>query len=100
MELEALVLPGSVAVEDQAPLMHDQFVALRQHRMDRRKLRLIDAAFGRLDRAEFGNCEECGEPVPTKRLEVVPRAAYCVGCQEQMDGSDDVDRNEVLQKIA
>ncbi len=33
-ELEILVLPASLALDDQAPLMHDQFVALRQHRMD------------------------------------------------------------------
>ena len=29
--------------------MHDQFVTLRQHRMDVRKLKLIDAALERLD---------------------------------------------------
>ena len=41
--LEILALPVGMAAEDQAPLMHDQFVTLRQHRMDLRKLKLIDA---------------------------------------------------------
>jgi DnaK suppressor protein len=97
-ELEILVLPGSIAVEDQAPLLHDQFVALRQHRMDRRKLKLIDGALTRLARGQFGICEECEDSIPAKRLNIVPWAAYCVACQERLDGRDDAD--ETLEMIA
>lgn len=75
IDSEMLALPGSVAVDDQAPLMHDQFVALRHHRMERRKLKLIDAALERLDGGEFGICAECGDAIPFKRLE-----ANSVGC--------------------
>jgi len=96
-ELEILVLPGSLAVEDQAPLMHDQFVVLRQHRMDRQKLQLIDAALERLDRGEFGRCTECEEPIPRRRLNIVPWAAYCVQCQDRMDDQGD---DEPLDMIA
>ncbi len=99
-ELEILVLPGSLAMEDQAPLMHDQFVALRQHRMDRRKLKLIDAALERLDRGEFGLCAECEDPIPVKRLNVVPWAACCVPCQDRTDASDDVGMDDELEMIA
>ena len=63
--------------------MHDQFVTLRQHRMDLRKLKLIDAALKRLDRDEFGLCADCEESIPAKRLKVVPWAAYCVPCQDR-----------------
>src|SRR4051794_24247489 len=90
-ELEILVVPGSLAVDDQAPLMHDQFVVLRQHRMDRQKLKLIDAALKRLDQDGFGLCTECEEPIPRRRLHIVPWAAYCVVCQERIDAHRDDD---------
>lgn len=98
--LEALALPDGLAIEDQAPLMHDQFVALRQHRMDRRKLKLIDAALARLDRGEFGICDECGEPIPANRLRVVPWAQYCVPCQDRLNDRNEADGDETLKMIA
>jgi DnaK suppressor protein len=88
-ELEILVLPGSLAVDDQAPVMHDQFVVLRQHRMDRQKLKLIDAALKRLDQSGFGVCTECEESIPRRRLNIVPWAAYCVVCQDRIDAHRD-----------
>ena len=30
-------------------------------------------------------CVDCGEPVPAKRLVVLPRASRCVDCQEIQD---------------
>ena len=98
--LETLVLPGGTAVEDQAPLMHEQYLALRRHGMDQSKLKLIDAALERLDRGEFGICAECEEPIPAKRLKIVPWAAYCVACQERIDSRGDTERQSVLKMIA
>jgi DnaK suppressor protein len=97
---DILVLPDGIGVEDQAPVMHDQFVALRQHRMDWRKLKLIDAALERLDKGEFGICDDCGEQIPYKRLKVVPWAAYCVSCQDHIDARDQAAGDETLEMIA
>jgi DnaK suppressor protein len=77
--------------------MHDQFVALRRHRMGRRKLKLIDAALERLDRGEFGICEECGEAIPLKRLEAIPWAACCVPCQERLGDDDYAEKYELCE---
>jgi RNA polymerase-binding transcription factor DksA len=99
-DLEILVLPGGIAAEDQAPLIHDQFVALRRRGMDRRKLKLINAALGRLERGEFGICNECGEPIPAKRLKIVPWATCCVPCQDRTDNRDDPGSDEPLEMIA
>jgi RNA polymerase-binding protein DksA len=99
-DLDAVVLPAGIAVDDQAPLIHNQFIALRQHRMERRKLRLIDAALRRLDRGEFGICDECGSPVPEKRLDAIPWAACCVSCQDQLDSRDDAEGDENLEMTA
>src|SRR5689334_15790890 len=94
--LEILAAPVGIAAEDQAPLMHDQFVTLRQHRMDLGKLNLIDAALERLDRDEFGLCADCGESIPAKRLKVVPWAAYCVPCQDRMDSLGEAEAGDDL----
>jgi DnaK suppressor protein len=49
---------------------------------DRRLLGLIDESLTRIEAGEYGNCINCDEPVPEKRLEAVPWARYCVKCQE------------------
>ena len=97
---DILVFPGGVAVEDQAPLMHDQFVAIRQHRMDLRKLKLIDAALQRLNSGDFGICDDCGERIPDKRLKAVPWAACCVPCQDRIDVREEGEAAHTLEMIA
>jgi len=87
-ELDVLNSTGIVALEDQAPVLHDQFVALRRHHLGHRKFKLIDAALARLDRGEFGICDECGRTISPKRLQVIPWAAYCIACQDQFDAEE------------
>jgi DnaK suppressor protein len=97
---DILVFPGGIAVEDQAPLMHEQFVALRQRRMDGRKLKLIDAALDRLNSGDFGLCGECGERISDKRLKALPWAAYCVECQSGIDRRETAEALPALAMIA
>jgi DnaK suppressor protein len=89
--LELLTSSGGLAVDDQAPLLHEQFVALRQRGMNRRKLNLIDAALERLKDGAFGVCQECGQEIPLKRLNVIPWAAHCVACQERLEREGSLD---------
>lgn len=96
---DILVLPGGVAVEDQAPLMQEQFVALRRHKIDAHKLKLIEAALDRLNEGEFGICLECGG-ISDKRLKAVPWAAYCVRCQSAVDAREAADAASALGMIA
>ncbi|HBB89415.1 MAG TPA: RNA polymerase-binding protein DksA [Blastocatellia bacterium] len=49
---------------------------------DRQLLNLIDEALERMDDSGYGKCVRCGQPLPEKRLEAVPWARHCVGCQE------------------
>ncbi len=42
----------------------------------------VRAAIARIDRGEYGDCMECGEPIPPGRLEIDPAAALCLGCAE------------------
>ena len=40
----------------------------------------LTAALDRLDRGDFGYCEECGEDIAVKRLEFDPSARRCISC--------------------
>jgi DnaK suppressor protein len=50
--------------------------------LDRKQLLLVEDALRRIDRGEFGRCQQCGEEINQKRLEVAPWARHCVRCQE------------------
>ena len=50
--------------------------------LDRKHLLLVEDALARIDRGEYGYCQQCGEDIPAKRLEVQPWARHCVRCQE------------------
>ena len=75
---------GRVAVEDQAPILHEQFVSIRHNNFAHEKIKAIDAALERLRRGEYGICEECDEPISEKRLKAVPWTRYCLHCQENV----------------
>lgn len=40
----------------------------------------LKAALARLDDGEFGYCEDCGEDIAAKRLELDPTARRCISC--------------------
>lgn len=82
--------PLCVAEDDQAPILHDQFVTLRILSMDAEKLKLIDLALDRLEANEYGLCQDCGDKIPARRLTAIPWARLCVSCQE-LAGSTAVD---------
>ncbi|SFQ15154.1 DnaK suppressor protein [Roseivivax halotolerans] len=50
-----------------------------QARRDIAKRGLKDA-LARIDEGEFGYCEECGEAIAVKRLELDPTARRCISC--------------------
>jgi len=50
--------------------------------MDRKQLLLVEEALNRIDRGEFGYCQQCNEDINPKRLEVQPWARHCLPCQE------------------
>jgi len=56
--------------------------------------RLRDANEQQAKRAEtrraegsYGLCEDCGDPISTERLEYLPEATRCVGCQARRERS-------------
>ena len=49
---------------------------------ERMMLKDIDDALERIDRAGFGVCANCANPIADKRLAAVPWTPYCVDCME------------------
>ncbi len=52
---------------------------------DRRLLREVVAALGKIDDGSFGACERCGEAIADKRLDALPFARYCITCQRLIE---------------
>ena len=45
----------------------------------------IREALARLDARTYGQCVDCGQPLPEERLEIRPEAARCVSCQQRVE---------------
>ncbi|MFD9942331.1 TraR/DksA family transcriptional regulator [Nonomuraea sp. NPDC059023] len=61
---------------DRAQAMLDAAVAQR---------RAVVNALRRIDDGVYGECVDCGKPVPEGRLEARPEAARCVQCQSKQE---------------
>ena len=79
---DAIAGSGRVGEEDQAQVSTDEFVSLRLNNLDYQKLRQVNAALDRLREGEYGVCTRCEQPIPARRLQVLPWAKHCVPCQE------------------
>lgn len=44
------------------------------------ELKRIDAALLRLQRGDFGDCIDCGEPIAAARLDANPTVTLCISC--------------------
>ena len=66
---------------DYAVSSYDRDFSLSLSEMERSQMRMIEDALRRIERGEYGDCQQCGEPIPEKRLEVEPWARHCVRCQ-------------------
>ena len=64
-----------------------QTLASQRNRKQAELLKQIDRALRRLesDPDLAGLCEECEEPIPDKRLEVMPHATMCAACTGKRD---------------
>jgi DnaK suppressor protein len=71
---------------DNLQLQQNRELVLHQLDLGSSVLRQVEAALVRLRSGEFGLCLGCDQLIPTRRLQVLPWAAYCVSCQEQVDG--------------
>jgi DnaK suppressor protein len=75
--------------EDAQPLAEmSQSIASSRNRNRTGVLSRVVAALSRLEDTpdSFGLCVECEEPIPAKRLDLMPYVELCVDCQQAQDG--------------
>lgn len=70
---------GDSSDEALAVTLGDLSAARLDHEI--RQLRELDAALSRIERPDFGLCQDCGAPIPVARLVANPAAVRCVACQ-------------------
>ena len=64
-------------------------LAIRQIESMFARLQSVRLALERITDGTYGTCLKCEEEISRKRLEAVPWAAYCIRCQEIVDGERD-----------
>ena len=70
-------------VIDALQLSQERSLAIESLDLETHLLRQIDAALVRIDEGTYGTCRDCEDPIPEKRLRVLPWAILCLGCQER-----------------
>ncbi|MGW0548857.1 TraR/DksA C4-type zinc finger protein [Streptomyces altiplanensis] len=70
------------ALEEAGQEADDHSMAVQKDSLQR-VLKDIGAAFGRVDDGTYGTCQDCAQPIPVERLEILPYARCCVGCQRR-----------------
>ena len=76
---------GIQDIGDEAATIYNKQILLTLNENERMRLRELDEALDRIESETYGICEECGEPVGLKRLEVRPVAKYCVPCLTKLE---------------
>jgi DnaK suppressor protein len=66
---------------DRASAEADRSFELRIRDRERKLLPKIEAAFDRINKGTFGQCEECGQEIGLKRLEARPVTSLCIDCK-------------------
>lgn len=99
-ELQAEVHAAELAARDAEPVAHDvrdvEDEAARraaieldgaEAQRDVDELARVQAALRRLDAGAYGDCADCGEPIPLERLRVQPAAERCAACQAALEAA-------------
>lgn len=62
--------------------------------LEAKELGQVERAITRLKNGKYGSCEGCGCKIPVARLNILPTADLCVGCQAEAEKDSDwlVDR--------
>ena len=70
---------------DMAQRNVDEDINLQVLEIKSRDLKRIDQALDRLKAGDYGMCQNCGNEIGEKRLEVLPFADLCVACQQDKE---------------
>jgi DnaK suppressor protein len=97
LEAKQTMLSGSlcsreeIAIEkapdtlDAIQLAGEREVAIRNLDRDSNMLRQVGQSLARIADGSYGICQRCEDEISPKRLQALPWAVYCIGCQEKVD---------------
>ncbi|MFL5815822.1 MAG: TraR/DksA family transcriptional regulator [Bdellovibrionia bacterium] len=78
---------------DEADLSSHELESSMRMRLKSREalyLKKINEAIRRISEGCFGECEECGDDIELRRLEVRPTATLCLGCKEEEERREQI----------
>lgn len=84
---------------DQVQFANERDLAVTLLNHNCKMSRRVQQALGRMENGVYGLCLACEDPISEKRLQALPWAELCLGCQERADqvaagvlrgGSDDM----------
>jgi DnaK suppressor protein len=70
---------------DQVQFATERDLAVALLNRDCKMSRRVQEALGRMEDGRYGVCLACEDPISDKRLQAVPWAEFCLGCQERAD---------------
>jgi DnaK suppressor protein len=68
-------------LNDRASQETDMTLELRSRDRERKLIKKIEEAIERIDRNEYGYCQDCGAEIGLERLEARPTAELCIDCK-------------------
>ncbi len=91
-------IDSAMDTADQSAQDVDQGIDYSLIEMKYEQYKDIADAFRRLENDTYGLCEECGEEISIKRLEVNPLARYCIECKTRKEEFQKIQREETRFK--
>jgi len=91
---EGLAVQAEADAFDEIQHALDRALLVRNLDCGSELLREVRNAVTRIEKGEYGPCQECGEEINPKRLAAVPWAALCLRCQEEADANSAIWRRE------
>ncbi len=95
---EGITIEKSPDALDEVQNAAERELAIRNLDRESNLLRAVRAALHRMSDGTFGTCLHCEEDISSKRLNAVPWAAYCIGCQEIADRNRE-ENNETFDDL-
>lgn len=67
--------------------LQQQAMAQASSEAHHQQLAKVHRAMQKLEEGEYGYCEECGKPIPFKRLQIQPESDFCVECLQALENA-------------
>ncbi len=89
VESDLLRLDGPISAdfEEQAVAVENDEVLAFLHDEGNHQIESVRSALERLDRGEYGKCEDCSGDIRTARMNALPYAVTCISCAEKREKS-------------